>query len=289
MSNLLSRGFGLFSGGGGGGSAANVIYKGASPTTITVGGEPAGTAIYGKTVQQILQEILVPFIVPTFASFYNNISSPQEVGTTLSGNKNFYYSFNTVYDVLDNTISIKDLTNSTTLATGLSIAQGVGVSLSIGTITNSALATHVWQANAKDLNNNPLVPVNYTITWYWRTWYGNNTLATLTASDIQNTSTIQSSFLNSTFKTTYNTNAGGYKWFIWDDSLGSPTAVTGFKDASTGLQISMADATDNVFFSNTQNGWSYGIVSVTQNGVTSNKRCYRTKNQLGGALQAIIS
>lgn len=288
MANLSNRGFGFYTGGGGG-SAANVIYKGASPTTITVGGEPAGTAIYGKTVQQILQEILVPFIVPTFASFYNNISNPQEVGTTLSGNKTFYYSFNAAYDVLDNSISIKDLTTSTVLASGLSIAQGTGTSIGIGTITNNAVATHVWQANALDLQSNPVTPVNFTIVWYWRTWYGNNTLQTLTASDIQNTSTIQSSFLNSTFKTTYNTAAGGYKWFIWDDSLGSPTAVTGFKDASTGLQISMADSSDNAFFAYTQNGWSYGLVSVTQNGVTSNKRCYRTKNQLGGALQAIVS
>jgi hypothetical protein len=282
--------FGFGSSGGGGGSAADVIYKGQSPTTITVGGLPAGSQIYGLSLQQIDQDILCPFIIPTFASYYSNISSPLEVGTTLTGNKTFYWSFNNVQDVLDNTINIIDYTASVTLATNQSIANGLGDSINVGTILNTIPAIRTYQATALDLNSNPLTPAYFQIYWYWREWYGNNTLATLTASDIQNVTEIQNSYLSSSFPATYPFAAGGYKWFIWDDSLGSPTAVTGFKDSATNLQVSMADNTDDpIFFSHVQNGWYYGLVSVTQNGVTSNKRCYRTKNQLGGAINIIVS
>jgi len=281
-----------FSGGGGGNGSggSDGIYRGTSPTTITVGGEPAGTDIYGKSFQQLFQDILVPFIIPSFASFYNNVNSPQEVGTTLSGNKTFVYSFNTVSNVQDNSISIEDFTTSTVLATGLSIAQGLGVSINIGTITNSSPTTHIWQITGLDVSSNPLTPSTYTILFYWREWYGNNALTTLTAADIQNTSEIQNSYLSGTISGTYPFAAGGYKWMIWDNGMGSPAAVTGFKDAATNLQVSMADNTDDpIFFSNVENGWYYGLVSVTQNGVTSNKRCYRTKYELGGAVNIIVT
>lgn len=277
----------------GAGTAADVIYKGASPTTITVGGEPVGTPIYGKSVQQILQEVLVPYILPAFASFYNNVyglfGNPLEVGTTISGNATFNYSFSTVADVTDNTISILN-NSSTPIATGLSIANGLGVSVGINTVTMNTPSGYSWTATALDTASATITSGAYTVIWLWREWYGNNTLTTLTAAQIQNATYLESSFLSSSPTGSYNFAAGGYKWFVWDDSLGSPTAVTGFKDSATGLQISMADNTDDpVFFSNVQNGWYYGLVSVTQNGVTSNKRCYRTKNQLGGSITAIIS
>jgi len=276
-------------GGGGSSSAGNIIYKGASPTTITVGGLPAGSAIYGLSLQAIDQDILCPYINPSFASFSNNVTTLMEVGTSITGSKIFYYTFSNPANITDNTINITDVTNTRTLGTGLSIAQGSGVSLSLGgTITNSAPATQTWAAQATNTQSGTLSD-NFSVSWEYLEWYGNNTLATLTAAQIQNATYLQNSYLSGSFGGSYSFAAGGYKWFVWDDSLGSPTAVTGFKDAATNLQIAMAQTSDNAFFSNVQNGWYYGLVSVTQNGVTSNKRCYRTANQLGGTITAIVS
>jgi hypothetical protein len=86
------------------------------------------------------------------------------------------------------------------------------------------------------------------------------------------------------------TTPASYKYFAYPDVFGSPTTTTGFRDASTNLAVAMADASDNVFYANVQNGWNYGLVSVTNsNGVTTNYRVYRTKNLLGGSITIIVS
>jgi len=41
------------------------VYYGDSPTTCTVGGLTGGTAIYGTSIQEILEDILVPTLYPT--------------------------------------------------------------------------------------------------------------------------------------------------------------------------------------------------------------------------------
>ena len=99
-----------------------------------------------------------------------------------------------------------------------------------------------------------------------------------------------SSLLTSSETDTYSFAAGDYKYFAWPDSFGSPTASTGFKDTSTNLAVAMADSTDNAFFSNEQNGWYYGTVSVTNTyGQTTTYRVYRTKNVLGGSINIQVS
>lgn len=74
-------------GGGGGGSSA--IYSGASPSTVTVGGLAAGTVLTGRTIEQIIQEMLVPTLNPTLTnpsitSFSQNLATTQEVGVSVT-------------------------------------------------------------------------------------------------------------------------------------------------------------------------------------------------------------
>jgi len=272
---------------GGGGSS---IYLGASPSTITVGGMPAGTNIYGMTFQAIDQTILVPYIHPSFTSFGVNISSVLEVGTALSGLKNFSWSFSNQANVTPNTLNIIDLTTSTTLASNISINSPASVN--IGTITNNSYTSHTWQVRATDTQSTQF-SANTSIVWEWMKWWGISAFQTLSGnpSDPNYINVLSNAVLAASFAQTYNFAAGLYKFWVWDDSLGSPTAVTGFRDASTLLNIAMADSSDNVFFSSHvgDNGWNYGLISVTQNGITSNKRVYRSKYQLGNTLQALVS
>ena len=101
---------------------------------------------------------------------------------------------------------------------------------------------------------------------------------------------LASSTLSGTINGTYNFAANDYKYFCWLDTLGSPTTGIGFKDNFTGFPLSMADVTDDPFYNNTQNGWSYGLVTVTNTfSVPATYRVYRTKYPLGGTLQALIS
>lgn len=66
MGLKLGRG-GFGFGGGTGGSTTQNVYRGASPSTVTVNDIPAGTAIYGDTYDTLFQNIYAPYTAPTIA------------------------------------------------------------------------------------------------------------------------------------------------------------------------------------------------------------------------------
>jgi hypothetical protein len=70
------------------GGSGSGFYYGASPTTCTVGGLPAGTSISGTSIQNILQSILVPELFGTLTapspSFLMPVTNPYEVGCVLN-------------------------------------------------------------------------------------------------------------------------------------------------------------------------------------------------------------
>lgn len=71
------------------GGTSTGVYDCASPSAICVGGMPAGTVLTGRTIADILEEILVPTLYPTLSSPYSVFSiapstSPLEVGVSVS-------------------------------------------------------------------------------------------------------------------------------------------------------------------------------------------------------------
>lgn len=267
-------------GGGGGGT-----YNGISPTTLTVGGLAAGTAIFGQTFTQIIQQMVAPYINPSFTSFSIGQTSPIEVGTTISGSKNFTFGFNPLANVTPNSLSIVDVTGGTTLASGLPLTSPQ--SANIGTITLTSPGSYSWRGTATRSIGGTFNSGLASVSWLWRFFYGISANPTLTAGQIQ---ALANDPLSSAFAGTYSFPATNYKYFAWPDSFGSPTAVTGFKDTSTNLSVAMAGVGDNPAYSNTQNGWSYALVSVTNvNSITTNYRVYRTKNLLGGSINIQVS
>lgn len=267
-------------GAGGGGSST---YAGASPTTLTVGGIPAGSAISGLTYDQLWERLLVPFLSPAFTSFIiSGQATTIEVGASISGTKTFTWATSNSGNVATNTVIIRDETGASDLTTGQ--ANDGTEAVGVGTVTKTTPSSHVWRIKATDTNPGGGVQFqrDFTVSWMWRKHWGTSTNATLNAAQIL---ALASSALDNDFAGTLPFAAGGYKYIVYDDSLGSPTALTGFKDTATNLSVAMATSADDAFYSNVQNGWYYGIVSVTNaEGVVSNKRVYRTKNQLGGAI-----
>lgn len=70
-------------------SGGSGLYNCASPTTCTVGGLPSGSAIFGRSIEEILEDILVPTAYPTltppsstFSIAPNNVM--YEVGTSVN-------------------------------------------------------------------------------------------------------------------------------------------------------------------------------------------------------------
>lgn len=270
--------------GGGGGSS---IYAGASPTTITVGGLPSGSVIAGETYDAIFQDILVPYVAPAFTSFsISGQTTTVEVGTTLSGSKTFLWGISTPLNVQANSVLIRDVTGAVDLATGLA-NDGTEAIVLPTPIQLILPGSYSWRATATNTVATTFNSSNFTVNWQWRIYYGTSALTSLSEATIESLAT---NGLQSSKNNTYALGAGDYKYICYPDSFGSPTIGTGIKDAGTGFAIAMADVTDNGFFSNVQNGWYYGLVSVTNvNGITTNYRVYRTKNTLGGTINITIS
>jgi hypothetical protein len=268
-------------------TGSTTTFINANPTTITVGGYPLGSTFpTAQTMQQMWDGLMYPYIPPTFSSFLiSGFPTTYEVGDGIGGSESFAWSFSNPALVTASTMDILDVTASTTIASGISIVSPS--TQTIATYTPIVPASYQWRGRATDTQSNVFNSALFTATWQWREYYGVSPLATLNATQIL---ALTNNPLSSGLAGTYNFAILDYKYFVWSDSFGSPTAVTGFKDASTGLSLSMADSSDDAFYSTTQNGWSYGTVAVTNSfSVTQNYRVYRTKNTLGSVLQALVS
>ncbi len=267
-------------------STSSNIYQGASPSNITVGGIPSGTAILGMTYDALWEMLLITYLSPAFSSFnMSGQSQSLECGDSVTGTKTFTWGTTNSGNVQANSVVIQDVTGGTNLATGL--ANDGTEAVAIVTATRTSPGSYSWRAQATNTNSVVFSTGNFTVNWYFRGYAGTSANATLTEAQIE---ALALNALQASFATTYIMAAGDYKYFSWPDSFGSPTAATGFKDTSTGFPVSMADAADNAAYSNVQNGWNYALVSVTNTlGVTVNYRVYRSKNLLGGSINVQVS
>lgn len=121
---------------------ATTIYESNSPSTSSVGGITAGTTLTGKTLECLMQDMLAPYIEPAFSSFAVNVTTPMEVGTALSGTKNFTWSTSTCDNVGTNNIGICQI-GGALLGSGL--ANDYAETLDIGTLPNTSPTTWTWQ------------------------------------------------------------------------------------------------------------------------------------------------
>ena len=269
-------------------TGGSVTYTNAAATTIAAGGYPIGSTFpTAQTMQQMWDGLLYPYVPPYFTSFnIPTLLTSYEVGASITGTQDVTWSFNNIALVTASTLDIIDVTGGTNLATNISNVSPTTVT--IANFTASTPQSYQWRASATDTQSTVFYSGYFTATWYWRKYFGTSALLTLADPDIVS---LANTPLASGFAGIYNFAALDYKYFVWNDSFGSPTATTGFKDNSTGLALAMADIGDDPsYYTNLQNGFYYGLVPVTNiYGVTSNYRVYRTKNSLGGTLQALVA
>lgn len=155
-------------------SGGTGVYDAASPSTINVGGIPAGTTLTGRTFESLWEQLLVVYQEPAFNTFGNNISSLNQVGNpaSWSGNKIFTWSTSNSSNVQPNTIEIKDVTSgNVVLGTGLA-NDGVESLPLLTTITNNTPVSHTWNivGTNTELNSIPVKTYNIQSIYPW--FYG---------------------------------------------------------------------------------------------------------------------
>jgi hypothetical protein len=253
------------------------IYLGQSPTTVTVGGLPSGSAIYGLPVTTILQMILCPYQSPAITSLTSPIFAVYEVGESVNS------GLNTINYTVSHPTNIKtpqppnvgvQTTNiiGATFPLNPSVLTGSGsfqINIPANTKLNVQGSMNVGLSGTNS-NDLPIPTVTNTLNWRQRVFHGQDSNTSLTAPQIL---ALQNSQLKTGFAGTYSFSTGGYKYFCYPSSMGLATTFT---DTSNGFPVAMFG--------------TIGVVSVTNAySVTENYNVHRTLNILGGSINIAIS
>lgn len=250
------------------------------PTTITVGGIPAGSTFPTQhSVQEMFDQLLYPYQIPSFTAFsIAGVSSPLEVGASFGPNVTFTWSTSQPGNIEPNTVDIYDLVTSDGVATGLANDGSQAVTLP-DAITRTTAGTYGFSIGASDLNDDSIERI-LTLTWQWRRYYGASANTTLTGAQIL---ALANNGLATGYAGSYPMAAGGYKFIALAAAVGSQ--INSVRDASTQLSVPMAPGsfTDG-------GGYGYELVNVTNvQGVVTAVRLYRTLNALGSTVTLAVT
>ena len=239
-----------------------------TPTPVTIGGVAAGTTFDHIPVQDVLQELLYPYQVPTFSQFsITGQASPIEVGATIPASTYaFTWATTNSSNIVADSVLITDVTNSVALAS--SIANNGTRSIALDAITKTSALSHMWRISATDTKSSTLTK-EFTVSWQWKRFFGESTNASLTETQVK---ALRISGLATGFAGTYSFSAGGYKYVAYPALFGTATS---FKDQSTNLDVP---------FQTVQ------IASITNNnGITTNYNIHRTVNIIGSAIVIVVA
>jgi hypothetical protein len=150
---------------------AALNYQGASPSTVTVGGVPANTVLTGRSLVSLVEQILVQYLAPAFSSFsINGQSTIIEVGSALSGFKNFVWSITNPTNVKPDTVAIRDVNANILIAFGRT--NDGAESVDIGNVLNNAPGVQSYRGEAENTNNQALQSANFSISKIYPYFHG---------------------------------------------------------------------------------------------------------------------
>jgi hypothetical protein len=261
------------------------------PTTAAVGGQPIGTTFSAATMQTVFDSIFYTNST-IFTSFYIQqlgVATPiYEVGGPISGsNYTFIWSTSSPAIVKPNSIIIKDNINVTISTPASGMSNDYTEVITLPTITNSAPATYTWKILGTKTNNVGMPLRNYSAVWRFKRIWGNSVLATPTSGMVTTLaySDLNSQIVSGTFP--FSGAAGTYKHICYPST--TPSASL-FKDQLTLLNMAMADPSDGYTIATPNNNWYYQLLPVTnQFGITNTYKCFRSKYQLGGAININVT
>lgn len=251
------------------GGVSGLVYNNLNPSTVTVGGIPAGSTFNSLTVTQIFDMMFYPYQSPAFTSFsITGQSTSIEVGTVIpSGSATFTWATSNSSNVASNSITIKDVTSG-------NIILGSGIANTGSTILNKPYnilkytdTSHVWNIQGTNTQSSTFNS-NFTVNWKWRYYYGFYSGAVINSSQ---TLALQSSTLATSRAGNFTlpVNSGGlnYIYFVYPNSFG---ALTQIYDNTNGFNVT-ADFTN------------LGTITVTNvNSVDNSYTVYRSINAIGG-------
>lgn len=250
-----------------GGGQDSVTYTNTTPTPTTQGGIVAGSVFTDKTMKQMWDLFLYPYQLPAFTSFtIAGQTVPLEVGDSILANRTFTWSATNSANIATNSLTIRDVTESSDLITGMANTGSQYVAMS--SILKTTATSNVFRIIGVNTNGGSF-SLDYSVPWYWRIFYGESVSISLNEAGIEG---LRVGNLTPSFAGNYVFAAGGYKYICYPSVLGTATT---FKDSSTNLDVPFQ---------------SVSVVSVTNSfGITTNYNVHRTTNIIGSAITIIVS
>jgi hypothetical protein len=243
------------------------LYTNATPVPVTIGGIGSGTTFDEKTMTEMWDSLLYPYQSPSFTSFgISGQSTPIEVGSSVGANPIFTWAATNTANILANTTVITDVTSGVVLANNVSITSPYNATASA--VTKTSATSNVWSIQQTNTNS-VTFSRNYTVSWLWRTYYGESLTTPLVEADIEG---LRASALYSGFARTYTFNTTGYKYICYPTVLG---IATNFTDTSTQLQVPFETP--------------YTVSVTNSYGVNTNYYVFRTTNIINASISIAVS
>lgn len=260
---------------------SNIFYTNSTPVPEKIGGVEQNTTFNNENVLNILEQLLYPYQYPTFTSFeiQNFQNLRYEVGTEITGEQTFIWSTSNDDNVSIDTISITGQNIPDTLNISNNNSHIINFS---NPLTRTSAGTYTWTITGLNTKSE-IFTRNKNIRWDFLMYYGSSNESSLNENQIKALQNNNLTASDNGTTGTFSFNAIGYKYFCIADEP-SYTKPSNFIDSDTGFAVGMYSG-----YPNTENGYSYDLVSVTNSkGISKNYRVYRTQNTLVNILNINI-
>jgi hypothetical protein len=273
---------GTFYGNGSGLTDVN-LYTNSTPIQTKLGGVLVGNTFSNKTMKEMWDQLLYPYLSPAFTSFsISGATTTKEIGSTLADPSTFQWSASET-DNIDEISLISGYAMSNVTSISYSPTnRSVDFLFPVTRTSVSGPGTRDWFLRGLNTNGNFFTSTE-SVRWDYRMYAGSYTGDTITANIITGLTDYNS--IKNGFSGTFNFTGAGYKYFCFADTYASVIQPTSF--TSGGFTVPMEDT---FVFSQFPLPLSYDLVSVTNTfGESTEYRIYRTKFQIIGAYPIIIS
>lgn len=244
-------------------------YTNTTPMPEEVGGYEIGDTFTNATLQQLFTNLLYPYQYPAVSSFsISGQTTTLEVGDGISsGNHNFVWNFTNSTNIAANSVSVKDVTENTVLASGLS--NDGNEMIDIGdSIAKTSAQSHTWNISAQNTKGQT-ISRNFNVNWKWRTYYGTSDQDSLNEAQVKS---LTSTSLDSNFTGNKPVGANNYKYFAYPTAFG---LKNNFQDLVSGFAVAMNPAT---------------TITITNSfGISTDYYVHRTTNPIVGSLTVVVS
>ncbi len=148
-------------------------YSGASPSTIALGGIPAGTDLTNRSISTIIEQAVVVYLQPAFSAFsIAGQSVSIEVGDSIpAGNKTFTWATSNNGNIAPNSITIRNQSAAVDLTSALANDGSEVINLLAPIQLNASGASQLFRILMENTQSQ-VVSRDLTITAFYNRFFG---------------------------------------------------------------------------------------------------------------------